>query len=312
MVASKLTDFQQEHHTMATPSNGIPPEVIRDFMPPYHLSHDLLAATIAALPRPPPGSTTAWRQARLTRLFQEVTDLHPADAAQASLATQFLTTRALADAYKARAHTPDLDIDQMCRLGRTADALLRSVAALERTLARRQKLPVSFYGTVVQDEVDIPALATIWASGIAASAGAGSPASTTTATTPSPATPQPATATTPLDPGPDSRSGPQPTPPAPLQAQPDQSPDPTTQPGEPPARAPPAPTGCSNSSTQAPATADRSCAAVPPPTRCRSPRNEPARHHPGHHPQTARRARPPGRATPNSRPRPSPQRQPAR
>src|SRR5580698_9545015 len=143
MVASKLTDFQQEHSTMTTPSNGITPEVIRDFMPPYHLSPDLLAATIAALPRPPPGSTTAWRQARLTRLFQEVTDLHPADAAQARLAAQLLSTRELADAYKARAHTPDLDINQMCRLGRTADALLRSAATLERTLARRQKLPVS-------------------------------------------------------------------------------------------------------------------------------------------------------------------------
>jgi hypothetical protein len=236
-------NFQQEHYAMATPSNGITPEVIRDFMPPYHLSPDLLAATIAALPRPPPDSTTAWRQARLTRLFQEVTDLHPADAAQARLAAQFLTTRELADAYKARAHTPDLDINQMCRLGRTADALLRSAATLERTLARRQKLPVSFYGTVIQDEVDIPALETIWASGIPASAGtgsrasagAGSPAAATTATTPPPATPQPATETTPLDPGPDSRPDPQPTPPAPLQAQPDQSPDPTTQPGEPPA-----------------------------------------------------------------------------
>jgi hypothetical protein len=155
---------------MATPSNGITPEVIRDFMPPYHLSPDLLAATIAALPRPPPGSTTAWRQARLTRLFQEVTDLHPADAAQASLATQFLTTRELADAYKARAHTPGLEINQMCRLGRIAVDLLRSAAQLDRTLARRQNMPTAFFGVVVQDEVDIPALETIWASQPPASA----------------------------------------------------------------------------------------------------------------------------------------------
>jgi hypothetical protein len=228
---------------MATPSNGITPEVIRDFMPPYHLSPDLLAATIAALPRPPPGSTTAWRQARLTRLFQEVTDLHPADAAQASLAAQFLTTRELADAYKARAHTPDLDINQTCRLGRTADALLRSAATLERTLARRQKLPAAFFGVVIQDEVDIPALETIWASGTPASANADAPAATTT---PPPATPQPATAPDPVDPQPDPRPDPQPAPPPQLQAQPDQSPDPATQPGEPRhprARAPPAPTG---------------------------------------------------------------------
>ncbi len=237
---------------MATPSNGITPEVIRDFMPPYHLSPDLLAATIAALPRPPPDSTTAWRQARLTRLFQEVSDLHPADAAQASLATQFLTTRELADAYKARAHTPDLDINQMCRLGRITVELLRSAAQLDRTLARRQNMPTAFFGVVVQDEVDIPALETIWASGIPASAGTGSRAaaaagSPASAITPPPAPPQPATGRPgpralvpgvgPVAPSPDPRPDPEPTPATPPrpQAQPDQSPDPTTKPGEPPA-----------------------------------------------------------------------------
>jgi hypothetical protein len=224
---------------MATPSNGITPEVIRDFMPPYHLNPDLLAATIAALPRPPADSTTAWRQTRLARLFQEISDLHPADAAQARLAAQLLTTRELADAFTARAHTPNLEDNQMWRLGRTADALLRSAAGLERTLARRQKLPSAFFGVVIQDEVDIPALEAIWASGIPASAGTGSPASAgaTTATTPPPATPQPATALGPVDPRPDPPPNPEPTPPTPPQpqAQPDQSPDPTTQPGEPPA-----------------------------------------------------------------------------
>jgi len=220
---------------MSIPSNGITREVILDFMPPYHLSADILAATIAALPPPPPGSTPAWRQARLSRLFQEVIDLHPADAAQASLATQFLTTRVLADAYKARAHTPDLDIDQMCRLGRTADALLRSAAGLERTLARRQKLPTPFFGTVIQDEVDIPALEAIWSSGIPAAAATVSPASASAdapaATTPPPAPPQPATAPDPVDPPPD----PPPAAPPQIQAQPDQSPDPATQPEKPPA-----------------------------------------------------------------------------
>ena len=219
---------------MATPTNGITPEVIRDFMPPYHLSADLLAATIAALPRPPPDSTTAWRRARLTRLFQEVTDLHPADAAQASLAAQFLTTRELADAYKVRAHTPGLDFNQVCRLGRIAVDLLRSAAQIDRTLTRRQNMPTAFFGVVVQDEVDIPALEAIWASQTPASASPSSPAS---ASTPPPATPQPAIATTPLDPRPDPQPDPEPTPPTPpqLQAQPAQSPDPATQPGEPPA-----------------------------------------------------------------------------
>jgi hypothetical protein len=149
----------------------------------------------------------------------------------------------LADAYKARAHTPGLEINQMCRLGRIAVDLLRSAAQLDRTLARRQNMPTAFFGVVVQDEVDIPALEAIWASQTPAADGAGSPASASpispaSASTPPPAAPQPATATTPLDPQPD----PEPTPPtAPqLQAPPDQSPDPATQPGEPPAGEPPA------------------------------------------------------------------------
>src|SRR5271167_2104374 len=101
---------------MTIPSNGITPEVIRSVMPPYHLSPDLLAATIAALPAPPPDTTTAWRQARLTRLLQEITALKPADAAQARIATQILPTRGLGDAFIARAHAPNLDINQMCSL----------------------------------------------------------------------------------------------------------------------------------------------------------------------------------------------------
>src|SRR5277367_1589456 len=170
MLVSIPTDFPKEPFPMSIPSNGITPEVIRGVMHPYHLSPDLMAATIAALPAPPPDSTTAWRQARLTRLLQEVAALKPADAAQARLATQLLTIRGLVDSFTARAQAPSLEINQMCRLGRTAAELLRSAAALDRTLARHQQMPTPFYGVVIQDEVDIPALETIWASGTAASA----------------------------------------------------------------------------------------------------------------------------------------------
>src|SRR5271170_5476315 len=174
---------------MSQPSNGITPEIIRGVMPPYHLSPDLLAATIAALPAPPPDTTTAWRQARLTRLLQEIADRNPANAAQARIAAQILTTQELADAIIARAHAPNLEINQMCRLGRTAGELLRSADRLDRSLARHQQMPVSFYGTVIQDEVDIPALETAWAT-------AAAPAGTTAATPPpdpSPTPPQPQT-----------------------------------------------------------------------------------------------------------------------
>ncbi len=208
---------------MSTPSNGITPEVIRGVMPPYHLSRDLLAATIAALPPPPPDSTTAWRQARLTRLLQEIVALKPADAAQARIAAQLLTARELADVFTARALAPNLEINQMCRLGRTAAELLRSADRLDRTLSRHQQMPVPFYGTVIQDEVDIPTLEALWAGGIPATATtgvpacaeAGSPASasadaptSTTATEPPPATPQPATALDPVGPRPDPEPAP--------------------------------------------------------------------------------------------------------
>jgi hypothetical protein len=50
---------------MAQPSNGITPEVIRDLMPPYELSPDLLQATFAAIPRPPPAATPEWTRTKL-------------------------------------------------------------------------------------------------------------------------------------------------------------------------------------------------------------------------------------------------------
>jgi hypothetical protein len=113
---------------MTIPSNGITPEVIRGVMHPYRLSPDLLAATTAALPAPPPDTTTAWRQARLARQLQEIAALKPADAAQAHIAAQLLTTRVLADTFIARAQAPNLEINQMCRLGRTGAELLRTPA----------------------------------------------------------------------------------------------------------------------------------------------------------------------------------------
>jgi hypothetical protein len=147
---------------MSQPSNGITPDVIRGAMAPYHLSPDLLAATLAALPRPPPDATESWRHDRIARLLQEIDAYKPADSGQARIAAQLLITREAADAFTTRIHDPDLTIEQQCRVGRTAAELLRSAAGLERTLARHQQMPASFYGTVVQDQVDIAALDATW------------------------------------------------------------------------------------------------------------------------------------------------------
>jgi hypothetical protein len=147
---------------MTLPSNGITPDVIREMMPPYHFSPDLLEATFAALPPPPPDASAAWRQARITRLMQEISTLMPADAAQARTAAQILIVRELADTIAARAYAPELTVPQMCRVGRAAADLVRTAAGLERGLKRSQQAPAPFFGTVLADEVDVAAVDAAW------------------------------------------------------------------------------------------------------------------------------------------------------
>jgi hypothetical protein len=147
---------------MSEPSNGITPELIRSFVPPYRLSDDLLAATIACIPPPPPDAPQPWRHARITRLLEEIGAYHPADSAQARLVTQLVIVREAADTFSAGIYAPGLTPEQRCRLSRSAAEQRRGAEALERILARHQQLPTSFYGTVVPDGADIPALNAIW------------------------------------------------------------------------------------------------------------------------------------------------------
>jgi len=147
---------------MSQPSNGITAEVIRGVMPPYHLSQDLLHATFATLPAPPPDATPAWRRARITRLTTEIVAPKPADAGQARMSAQLLITRELADTFAKAALAPGLTIEQMCRLGRTASGLVCTTIELDRALAHHQQKPVPFVGTVVEEEVDIAAVDAMW------------------------------------------------------------------------------------------------------------------------------------------------------
>ena len=156
---------------MSLITNGITPDVIREMMPPYHLSTDLLEATLAALPRPPPDATAGWRQVRVARLMQEFATLMPANAAQARTVSQVLIMRALADAIAARAYAPGLTEVQMARVGRASAELSRTAMGLVRGLERTQQKPAPFFGTVLADEVDVVALAAAWG---APGAGAGS------------------------------------------------------------------------------------------------------------------------------------------
>jgi hypothetical protein len=154
--------FQPERPFMSLPSSGITANVIREMVPPYHLSPDLLAATLAALPPPPPGASAAWRQARITRLMQEISTLMPANAAQARVASEILIVRELADAIAARAYAPELTVPQMCRVGRTSAELGRTATGMVRALERSQQMPAPFFGTVLADGVDVAVVDAGW------------------------------------------------------------------------------------------------------------------------------------------------------
>jgi hypothetical protein len=210
---------------MSIPSNGITPEVIRECMPPYLLSQDLLHATFAALPAPPPNAAPAWRRARVTRLAAEIVAPMPANAEQACISAQFLIFRELSNTFAKASQAPGHIADQMCRLGRTASGLMRTAIELRRSLARLQQKPAPFFGTVDDHEVDLAAVDAMWGNHAAEPPPAAPPDQPPPDLTPPPPRPDP----TPAIPDP------QPAPPPQPQAQPARSPDPTTHPGEPPA-----------------------------------------------------------------------------
>jgi hypothetical protein len=158
----KATSFNQGPSHMAQPSNGITPEVIRGVMPPCELSPDLLQATFAAIARPPPDATPTWRHAHLARLTQEISTLMPANAAQARIAAQILIYRELADTVATQAHASATDLPLLCRFARTAATLGQTAAMLERSLIRYHQNPAPYFGTVLSDAVDIPALDATW------------------------------------------------------------------------------------------------------------------------------------------------------
>src|SRR5208282_5875570 len=67
-----------------------------------------------------------------------------------------------ADTLANRAYAPGVTVEQMCRLSRGSAELVRTATSLVRTPARGQQKPVPFYGTVVEDEVDVAAVDAVW------------------------------------------------------------------------------------------------------------------------------------------------------
>ena len=151
---------------MSAPSHGITSEDIREMMPPYTLSDDLLQATFATLAPPPGDASTAWRHARIARLTREISTLMPANAAQAREAADILTVREIARTIAARVHASELTVPEMCRVGRVAGELVRTAAGLVRALERSQQKPAPFFRTVLADAVDVAALDATWRNGL--------------------------------------------------------------------------------------------------------------------------------------------------
>ncbi len=147
---------------MSLPSNRITADVIREAMPPYRLSPDLLEATLHALPPPPAGATAAWRQARIARLVQEIAGQMPTDAAQARVASEIVILREMAVDTLSRSNAPGPTVEQVCQLRRAAADLAQTAASLARELARRQAKPAPFCGTTLAEGVDLAALDAVW------------------------------------------------------------------------------------------------------------------------------------------------------
>jgi hypothetical protein len=147
---------------MALPSNGITPEVFREMMPRFILGADLIHGILAAIPPPPARASTAWRRTRISRIIEETAAFLPADAAQGRLSAQILILRDVADDTMGRSHAPELTVDQMCRVRRTADKLVCTAERLERALGRRQQLPTPFWGNVAPNALDVAVLDAGW------------------------------------------------------------------------------------------------------------------------------------------------------
>ena len=147
---------------MTLPTNGITADVIREIMPPYRLDTDLIAAMFCAIPAPPPDASMAWRRRSGARPVHKVAGLLPASVSRARIAVEIVILHEGVEDTCARANAAGLAIEQVCRLRRTASALLGSAAALERSLVRHQQKPVPFFGTVLADGIDIAAIAAGW------------------------------------------------------------------------------------------------------------------------------------------------------
>ena len=147
---------------MSLASAGITQRVIQEAMPEFHLSPDLIDGVLTAIPPPQAGASVAWRRARLTRVIEEIAAFNPFDAVQARLAAQIVVAQFLAEDTSSRSSAPELTVEQMCRLRRTAGELMRTAERLERALARRQARAVPWRDAPATDGFDLDALDAVW------------------------------------------------------------------------------------------------------------------------------------------------------
>jgi len=123
----------------------------------------------------------------------------------------------------------------MCRISRSSGELVRTAGSLGRALERSQQKPVPFYGTVVEDAVDLAAVDRVWCGGVPASAGAGPvkrEAAPAMGVEPEPPGDQPGAASLAVDAVPSAAVTPMPLPAdTAVRARPGRSPEPAARPG---------------------------------------------------------------------------------
>jgi hypothetical protein len=144
-------------------------------MPPYHLSPDLLDATVATRCPPPRGASAAWYEARLARVTKEISTLMPANAGQARSAADIVIAREMAKTLAVQGQDPALTGPQRCRMFRVSGELERTAEGLRRGLERTQQKPAPFFGTVLAGEVDVVALADGWGKDVSQREAGGGP-----------------------------------------------------------------------------------------------------------------------------------------
>jgi hypothetical protein len=133
----------------------------------YRFGHDKLVAMLRSLPAPPAGTPLAGRLQHLRGIVHQVCALGPRNVIEEMLITQIIACwHAAADAER-RSRDPALSVQDVVRMYRSSEMLLRTVKPMERMLRMQRvgKAPLG-RGPVgqapVEGDFDLVALDAAW------------------------------------------------------------------------------------------------------------------------------------------------------